>query len=46
SRGLGDVYKRQALSHHRPEAGDSIDALLAADRQVRDHLERNRTTWI
>ena len=35
-----------ALSHHHPEAGDSIDALLAADRQVRDHLERNRTTWI
>ncbi len=35
-----------ALSHHHPEAGDSIDALLAADRQVRDYLERNRTTWI
>jgi len=35
-----------ALNHHHPEPGDSIDALLAADRQVRDYLERNRTTWI
>jgi 1-deoxy-D-xylulose-5-phosphate reductoisomerase len=35
----------QALEAHAVEAGESIEALLAADSQVRSSLERKRGEW-